>query len=295
MFCSSFNAGDFRTVAIKRLQPLFTTHLLFSFFMVFILRFSGAAWIALFLAVLTHPHPLRELINCGIHVKIKAAWKLSLSLFWDGRVRVSRLRSELKSSCHVGFRSNSLKYYKCRGSMTGQTLKKNISAISLRSASAPRTAPWIINNCCLAPDVSFSGPKTLILYDFNRIKSPVESLLWVRQTRRAILSFCSLSAAEFRGLASCCTWRRFSCCLFLFFVCLALVFRVSVQHLCFREFFFLGQTDFWFWLLLCYVLVVSSIFSCFLFFVFFSGRFFLSVPSHPPQICDCVWVSFSLA
>lgn len=101
--------------------------------------------------------------------------------------------------------------------MTGQTLKKNISAISLRSASAPRTAPWIINNCCLAPDVSFSGPKTLILYDFNRIKSPVESLLWVRQTRRAILSFCSLSAAEFRGLASCCTWRRFSCCLFPFF------------------------------------------------------------------------------
>lgn len=47
--------------------------LAFFLFMVFILRFSGAAWITFFLAVLTHPHPLGELINCGIRVKVKAA------------------------------------------------------------------------------------------------------------------------------------------------------------------------------------------------------------------------------
>lgn len=43
------------------------------------------------------------------------------------------------------------------------------------------------------------------------------TLVWVRPTRLAIHSLCCLSAADFWSLASWCTWRHFSCCLFLLF------------------------------------------------------------------------------
>lgn len=153
-------------------------------------------------------------------LSLSLAFFLSLSLSLSLR-RWTNMTLELKSICHMGF-SNSMKHWKYYGSTMGQTWKKKkifqlLVVVPLQHQGQRHgwsiAGVWRLMCPCLVQRHLFCQ----ISIDSNLC------LVWVRQTRLAILSLCCLSAAEFWGLASCCTWRRFSCCL-------ALVFRVSIQN-----------------------------------------------------------------